>query len=450
MLDLVRQTHDARPSASRRDFIRVGAAGLLGLSMADWLKAKAEGQTNGAKARSVIHLFMAGGPSHIDTFDPKPEAGEEYSGPWKKPVATNVAGIRIGEYLPLMAKQADKYSIIRTFTHQSPAHETATYMVLTGAMPTGDAVYPSMGSVVAFKKTSEPDYKGLLPPYITLTNPFGRFSDAGFLGSKYRSFYPGDDPNRDGFRVEGFVLPGGVDAKRLEDRRGLLKSVDSLAADLDKQPLLASMDSNQEKAYGVILGEAKKAFDIAQEPAPMRERYGRNYFGQCCLLARRLVEQGVPFITINWGGWDTHNDNFGALKTLVPMLDQGFSALLEDLAKRGLLTSTVVVWNGEFGRTTKVDWNPPWNGGRHHWPNTASCVVAGGGFRGGTIVGNSDAKAEYVKDRPVYPWDLSASIYKLLGIDPAGRLPHPRGCVAYTTPLATGTVPTGGLLTEIM
>ena len=450
MLDITSsRTTPACDGLPRRDFMRVGALGALGLTLAEWLQLTAFGQVKEAKAKSVIQLWMGGGPSQLDTFDPKPEAGEEYCGPLKNPAATNVPGIRISELLPLMAKQADKYSIIRGFTHPDFGHETATYTVTTGNVPTPDLVYPSMGSVVSLKKGYDAGYKGSLPPYISLTSPLGRFSDSGFLGSKHKTFATYGDPNSKDFRVQGLMPPGGVPDKRVEERRTLLASIDSLAKRADKEGLIKNMQATQEKAYGVILGDAKKAFDLSQEKDDLRERYGRNHFGQCCLLARRLVESGVPFITINMGGWDTHTDNFGAMKNLLPVLDKGFATLLEDLAARGLLASTLVFWYGEFGRTPKVDWAPPWNGGRHHYPLTSSCVVAGGGFRGGALVGSTDEKGEKVKDRPVYPWDLVASIYRLMGIDPNDRLPHPQGCVAYVTPLTSGTVRSGGLLNEI-
>jgi hypothetical protein len=308
-----------------------------------------------------------------------------------------------------------------------------------------------MGSIVSLKKGYEGGYKGSLPPYIALTSSFGRFSEEGFLGEQYKSYATGGDPNSRDFRVQGLVLPRGSTEKRMEERRALLKAVDSLAKEMEKSAQFQRMDSFQEKAYGLILGEAKKAFDMSQEKDELRDKYGRNRFGQSCLLARRLVENGVPFVTVNMGGWDTHRDNFGIMKTqLMPMLDQGFAALMEDLHQRGLLESAVVVWYGEFGRTPKVSWEPPWFGGRHHWGSVFSCVVAGGGFKGGSVVGSSDPRGERVKDRPVYPWDLNASIYKLLGIDPNDKLPHPQGCIAYVSPLATGAVQTGGLLTEIM
>jgi uncharacterized protein (DUF1501 family) len=237
---------------------------------------------------------------------------------------------------------------------------------------------------------------------------------------------------------------------KLQDRRSLVRTLDELAGSLERKGEFDQFDTYQEQAYGLILGESRQAFDLSQEKDELRDRYGRNQFGQSCLLARRLVERGVPFITINMGGWDTHRDNFGSLRKLTPVLDGGFATLLEDLAERGLLDQTIVLWYGEFGRTPKVAAEPPWFGGRHHFGPVFSAVVAGGGFQGGAVIGSSDNRGELVKDRPIYPWDLSASMYQLLGIDPLGQLPHPQGCVAYVTPLASGDVPTGGLLTEIM
>jgi len=438
----------SRRGVSRRDFIRVGGLGLAGLSLADWLKMKAPGQTTEARAKSVIQLWMAGGPPHLDTFDPKPKAGADYCGPYKRPIETNVPGIQICQALPLMAKQADKYAIIRSMTHGQNGHETATYIMQTCTMP-GDLVYPSVGAVVAYKR-DEAGYQGSLPPYVSITRPLGRFSECGFLGANYRTFATGGDPNAERVNVQGIVAPRGVTDERLKDRRTLLQSVDSLAEEMEKNTKFEAMDSFQERAYGLILGEARKAFNMSEEKDEVRERYGRNRFGQSCLLARRLVERGVPFITVNYGGWDTHRDNFGRMKVLLPPLDQGFSALLEDLAQRGMLESTIVTWFGEFGRTPKIAQGPPWDGGRHHFGACFSAVVAGGGFKGGTVVGESDPKGEKPKQRPVYPWDLSASMYTLLGIDPLGQLPHPHGCVAYVTPVGSGEVESGGMLTEIM
>jgi hypothetical protein len=434
-------------AVSRRDFLRVGAVGTLGLSLADWLKLKAQGKMSEGRAKSVIQIWLNGGPPHLDMFDPKPNAGADYCGPYRKPVNTNVPGIVIGEELPLLAQQADKYSLIRSMTHGENGHETATYIMQTCTMP-GELVYPSMGAVVAYK-SYEAGYQGL-PPYISITSPLGRFSESGFLGTDYKIFATGGDPNADSVRVEGLVPPSGVTDQRLQDRRSLLKTVDALASDMERNRAFQAMDTFQEQAYGMILGDAKKAFQMSEESSEVRERYGRNRQGQSFLLARRLVERGVPFITINWGGWDTHRDNFGRMKVLLPPLDQGLSALLEDLAQRGLLDSTIVACYGEFGRTPKIDTKAPWDAGRHHYGNAMSVLVAGGGFKGGMVVGETDARGEFPKERTLYPWDLSASMYTLLGIDPKDQLPHPHGCVAYVTPVAGGDIQSGGLLTEIM
>jgi len=434
-------------NVSRRDVLRAGAVGLAGLAFPELLIRPAGAQVPEAKAKSVIQLWMSGGPTHLDTFDPKPEAGEAYCGPLKTPVATNVAGIRIGELMPLMAKQADKYSIIRSFTHPHEGHENGTYAVQTGRNPSPELSYPAMGAVLAFKKGQQCK----LPPYVTINWPLGRFTEAGFLGNNYKTFVTGGDPNAAQFTVQGISPTADMTGERLQQRRMLLQTVDSFDRDFGGEKTVQAVNTFREQTYALMMGNEKNAFDMSQEKKEVRERYGRNFFGQSCLLARRLVENSVPFITINWGGWDTHTKNFDAMKQLLPTLDQGFSALLEDLAQRGLLSSTIVVWCGEFGRTPKVDWAAPWYGGRHHWPYCYSCVVAGGGFKGGAVVGASDDKGERVKMRPVYPWDLAASMYKLLGVDPNARLPQPQGCgVAYVTPQATGQIESGGLLTEIM
>jgi uncharacterized protein (DUF1501 family) len=427
---------------TRRGFLRVGSASLIGLTVPDLFRLQAEP----AKAKAVIQLWMAGGPTQTDTFDPKPQAGEDFTGPFRGAIATNVSGIQVSTLLPLLAKQADKYTIIRGMTHSNNAHETAAYIMQTGTMPTAELVYPATGAIVALKK----EHTGSLPPYITLTNPLGRFSEAGFLGNNFKTFAPGGDPNNPNFRVQGLVPPRGMTDQRIAERRTLLQSVDALAKQADKQDAFRGMNEFQQKAYALILGDARKAFDLSQESDETRNRYGRNQYGQSCLLARRLVEAGVPFVTVNDGGWDTHKDNFETMRRKLPIQDAAVSTLLQDLAKRGLLDSTIVTWYGEFGRTPRVANEAPWFGGRHHWGQAFSAIVAGGGFKGGAVVGATDARGENVRDRPVYPWDLAASVYKLLGIDPQGKLPHPQGCVAYVSPLANGTVQSGGLLTEIM
>ncbi len=405
---------------TRREFF--GAAGLL---MGAGLGAAQTPATG--KAKSVIQIWMWGGPAHLDTFDPKPEAGGDYCGPLDHPIETNVSGIRICELLPLLARQADKFSLIRSMTHGLNAHETASYTVQTGRLGGGHDVYPSVGAVVSLFKGYNAGYQGLIPPYIVLTQPQGRFSEAGFLGSRYKPFATGGDPAQTRFAVEGVVAPGITD-QRQRDRRDFLHQMDTLAQALPGSPEVAALKQTEQQAYELILGDAGKVFDLAQEKQELRDRYGMTTFGQSCLVARRLVERGVPYITINYqGGWDTHKQNFQVMRQRLPQMDKGLATLLEDLAGRGLLDSTIVWWNGEFGRTPKVDWSAPWNGGRGHWGAVFSALLAGGGFKGGQVVGSSDARGEEVKSRPVYPADLIASIYHQLGIDPAASLPHPAG-----------------------
>ncbi|NOX53237.1 MAG: DUF1501 domain-containing protein [Planctomycetes bacterium] len=434
---------------SRRAMLRCGLMGAAGLLFGRQPSQAAPVANRPAKAKSVIQIWMWGGPCHLDTFDPKPKAGYDYCGPLSKPIATRVEGIRIGQLLPELAKQADKYSIIRSMTHGVNAHETASYLVQTGRQSDGRVVYPCVGAVVSLFKGYDAGYRGLIPPYIVLTEPQGRFSEAGFLGTRYRPFATGGDPARTPFLVEGIVAQG-ISDRRQRDRRELLRSLNTLGRLLKGDPELQAFARCEEQAYDMILGEGRKVWDLTGEKASLREKYGRNTFGQSCLMARRLVERGVPFITINYKGWDTHKQHFPIMQRKLPELDKGFATLLEDLDQRGLLDSTIVWWSGEFGRRPKVQWEAPWNGGRGHWGYCFSAVVAGGGFRGGQVVGASDAKGEAVKDRPVYPWDLIGSMYELLGIDPDAKLPHPEGLDVRVVPSADAGVPVGGRLTEIM
>ena len=292
-------------------------------------------------------------------------------------------------------------------------------------------------------------YQGLIPPYVVLTQPQGRFSEAGFLGSRYKPFATGGDPGRKQFLVEGIVAPG-ITTEQQNRRREFLHDLDTLNHALPGHPQLAALNQCEDQAYDLILGDAGKVFDPSQESDALRDRYGRNTFGQSCLMARRLVEQGVPYVTINYKGWDTHKGHFPIMRRKLPELDRGMSTLLQDLSDRGLLDSTIVWWGGEFGRRPKVQWEPPWNGGRGHYGHVFSSVVAGGGFQGGQVVGASDAKGEWVKDRPVYQWDLIRSMYELLGIDPTATLPHPQGKIVHVSPTADEGYEIGGRLQEIM
>jgi hypothetical protein len=436
-------------SISRRAVLRTGLLGAAGL----WL-GRRPGRTapvaeRSGKAKAVIQIWMWGGPSHLDTFDPKPEAGYDYCGPLDRPIPTNVDGIVIGELLPELAKQADKYSIIRSMTHGVNAHETASYIVQTGRKPGDRIVYPCAGAVVSLFKGYDAGYEGLIPPYIVLTQPQGRFSEAGFLGSRYKPFATGGDPAQRQFAVEGVVAQG-ISEQRQRGRRALLQEIDTLRRAIQGDPRVAAMDRSEQQAYDLILGDAGKVFDLSEEKDEVRDRYGRNTFGQSCLMARRLVERGVPYVTINYKGWDTHKQHFQIMRRKLPEMDRGMATLLGDLTDRGLLESTIVWWSGEFGRRPKVQWESPWNGGRAHYGHVFSAVVSGGGFQGGRVVGASDAKGEYVAERPVYPADLLGSMYELLGIDPEATLPHPQGRTVRVTPTAAEGAEVGGRLKEIM
>lgn len=428
---------------TRREAVKRGLLGAAGLSLLSQRGVWAQSPAPTARAKAVIQIWMWGGPAHIDTFDPKPGAGYDYCGPLDKAIPTNVTGVQIGESLPMLAQHADKYAIIRSMTHGINAHETASYLVQTGREP-GRLVYPSAGAVVSLFKGHDHGYQGVAPPYIVLCEAQGRFSEAGFLGQRYKPFATGGDPNQKRFVVEGIVAEG-ISDERQRARRGLLHALDTLGRAMPAAAEFQALDHCEENAYDLMFGEARKLFDLNEEKEELREEYGRNTFGQSCLMARRLVESGVPYVTINYKGWDTHKQHFEIMRRKLPEMDRGMATLLRDLSDRGLLDSTIVWWTGEFGRTPRVQWNPPWNGGRSHYGNCFSAVVAGGGFKGGRVVGASDARGEEVADRPVYPQDLIGTMYELLGIDPDGAMPNPRGLDVQVMPAARE----GGRLREI-
>ena len=414
----------------------------------------AAAQTAGAapragKAKSVIQIWMWGGPCHLDTFDPKPEAGADYAGAFLKPLETNVSGMRINELLPVLATHADKFSILRGMTHGINAHETASYVMQTGHPAGGRIVFPSVGAVVSLFKGYAAGYKGKIPPYIVLTEPQGRFSESGFLGSRYKPFATGGNPAKTPFAVEGIVAEGFTE-ERQRGRRELLHKLDTLGNATPDHPTVAGIRRCETEAYDLILGDGAKIFDLNLEKPELRDQYGRSTFGQACLMARRLVEIGVPYITINYKGWDTHKQHFQIMRRQLPEMDKGVGTLLADLATHGLLDSTIVWWGGEFGRTPKVLNESPWNGGRNHYGKAFCHMVAGGGFKGGQVVGATDARGEEVKERPIYPWDLVGSIYELMGIDTAATLPHPLGLPARVTPGKEEKLESGGRLREIM
>ncbi len=372
------------------------------------------------KAKSVIFVFLAGGPSHTDTFDPKPNAGRDIYGTYKKPIATNCPKLEINENLKKLATIADKYSIIRSMTHFSNAHEVGQYLMYTGDMTRGKVVYPSFGAMISYLNPTE--YHKALPPYINFVRPATRFNEGGFLGSVYKPLNTSGKPESNFFEVEG-IINKMVNDKQLLEKQELLNSISSLQS-VEQNEEVKKLDSLQKENFEMLLGESRKVFDLSQEDDEMRERYGMNDFGQSCLAARRLAEYGVPVIGVTYHGWDTHKEHFKRMNQRLGTLDQGLAALISDLDEKGLLDDTLVVCGGEFGRTPQILWSPPWNGGRNHFGAAFSYLVAGGGLKGGEVIGETDARSEVVTKRPVYPADLIGTIYELMGIDPYQKLPH--------------------------
>lgn len=391
-------------------------------------------------ARSVIQIWLGGGPAHLDTFDPKPNAGDKYCGPYKKVLPTNIEGISLCQTLPLLAKQADKYALLRGMTHGVNGHETATYIMQACTMPADDLVYPSVGAIVGLKKPS----KSSLPHYICVPTSMGRFSPGGFLGVAGQPFVINGKMKNDEFLISGVVREGSNEDRVLQRRLKLLAEQDP-AGHSEK---LKQWDTVRTQAAEVLGGASRDVFDLAHEPADLRARYGNNDFGQSCLLARRLVEDGVPFITVVDRKWDSHKDHFDQMEKKLPTIDKGLSALLEDLDKKGLLESTIVLCGGEFGRKPLISYDSPWNGGRQHFGAAFSWLIAGGGFEGGKVVGATDGKGEKVIRRPIYPGDLAESLYERLGIDLDDTLPHPRGIEVFVRPHHSEK--RGGKLDEIM
>ncbi|MBR7182638.1 MAG: DUF1501 domain-containing protein [Alistipes sp.] len=396
---------------------------------------------NAQRAKSVILVYLDGGPAQTDTFDPKPEMGRNYHGNYSGVCKTNVEGIEIGEKLPLLAGMADKYSLIRSMTHGSNAHETGHYAMITGDTSGGAVVYPSFGAVISYMKRDS--YKGILPCYISVTSANSRFNEGGFLGNEYKSFDTGGKPEGSEYEVEG-VVNKFVDRKRMDSRMSLLNKFESNSMNCKE------LDSLRDINMEFIWGDSREVFNLSNEPDSIRQRYGKSKLGQSCLVARRLVEAGVPFVNVRTTGWDTHKKHFQKMNTMLPNLDKALSALIADLDSRGLLDSTIVLCGGEFGRSPKVWWEAPWNGGRAHFGNAFSYLVAGGGFHGGKVVGKSDKTGEKVAERPVRPCELIGTVYLLMGIDPYGTLPHVSEGNLPILPSLIDNKPSEGLLYEII
>jgi hypothetical protein len=412
-------TYRTCDGVNRRDFLKIGSVGVLGLTLPELLQMQAEAATPKAgKAKAVILMWMGGGPSHIDTFDPKPEAPQEWRGEFKA-ISAKGANFQIAEHLPMMAQVGDKYSVIRSVTHPEGAHERGTTYMLTGYRQIPGFEYPGFGSVVAKEKS----WQNNMPPYVAIPGVVGD-AGPGYLGAEGSPFSAGD-PGGGNYQVRDIVLPDSVSNDRLARRREFLEAADSIVRTGKADDPITGADRFYSKAYDLITSPGtKKAFDLKQEPDALRDRYGRNSLGQGLLLARRLIENGVRFVTVSRGGWDMHGGIFNALRNQrLPELDRGFSALLSDLGDRGMGQDVMVVWMGEFGRTPRINMT----GGRDHWPKVSSVVMAGGGLKGGVAVGESNARGEEPADRPIKPEDIAFTMFEGLGIDPAKIYHTPTG-----------------------
>lgn len=447
-------------SMNRRDVLQAGSLGLFGLTLPQLLAGQSLAKDiqpvpltpdSFGRAKACILLFMWGGPAHQDTWDLKPEAPAEIRGEFL-PISTNVPGIQICEHFPRLAQRVDQLAIVRSMTHTDVNHTTSTHYLLTGQPPPpgGDlrGDWPHMGAVLArLGRGTEP-----LPPFVSmrpkLENTVPRFVEqshgqfAGWLGQAHDPLTIDSDPSRADYRVGEFVLPDEISTVRLHDRRLLLHEIDRQRRKIAQTSSLEAMDRHYRRAFDLLNSTTgRAAFDLDQEPAEIRDRYGRNPHGQSVLQARRLVERGVPLVTVFWPNdgiknvsvyWDTHSRNFVDLKDrLMPPADIAFSTLLDDLEQRGLLDETLVVWTGEFGRTPRVGQRNSDAGagrdGRDHWPNCFTTVLAGGGIRGGQVYGSSDRHAAYPASDAVHPVNLVATVYHALGVPPELTLPDQQG-----------------------
>ncbi len=401
-------------SLSRRGLLTVGALGGLGLTLTDFFRLRSaqadqkEYESLEGTAKSVIYIFLPGGMAHQETFDPKPYAPIEYRGPLGS-IDTKIAGVRLGQFLPQTAQVMDKITLCRSMTHGEAAHERGTHNMFTGYRPSPALQYPSLGSVVAH----EFGPRNNLPPYVCIPNQPNEFAGPGYLSDSFAGFSIGDDPARNGFQVRDLNLAGGVDTDRFTRRRRLLDQVNQYFRSREQAEELQAVDTFYERAYSLVSSQAaREAFDIEKEDAATRDAYGRNTAGARMLLARRLVEAGVRFVTLTYGGWDMHDNIAGGMQANVPAFDQGFAQLINDLDQRGMLDSTLVCVTTEFGRTPKINGTA----GRDHWPKVFSTVMAGGGIKRGTVYGSSDSTASEPLDDPLTVEDWATTVYHCLGI----------------------------------
>ena len=423
-----------RPSnSSRREFLFVGLVGGLGLTLGNYFGLRSAhagaagidragklvigGNEKIAKAKSVIHIFLPGGMSAHESFDPKPYAPIEYRGPLGT-IKTKLDGEVFSELMKDTAGVADKVTIVRSMTHGEAAHERGTHNMFTGYRPSPALNYPSFGSIVSHEYGS----RNNLPPYVCVPNLPNPYAGSGYLSSSYGPFSLGADPSNRNFAVRDLGLPNGVDADRFEQRKGMLSAVDYHFRQMEKSDDLDAMDSFYQRAYAMISSkDAREAFNLAAESDEMKQKYGMNGAGQRLLLSRRLVEAGVRFVSTTYGGWDHHNNILRGIQGQLPPFDKALAALINDLDQRGLLDTTLVMVTTEFGRTPKINKED----GRDHWPKVFSILMAGGGIKRGQIYGSSDATGAEPENDPLYVEDMAATIYHLLGIDPEKRLISP-------------------------
>ena len=419
---------------TRRSFVQLGVAGMASVGLSQVLRAKTTSAANGAGSnnKSVILLWLDGGPGHMDTYDMKPEAPSEYRGIWN-PIPTNVPGIEITELFPLQAKVADKFSIVRSLHHDTGDHFAGAHRMLTtfdsNVSGAANAIKnPSLGSVISrmrgARDASMPAYVSV--PYASSVGLRPGYFGSMYLGEQYNPFETGSDPNQENFKVQNLNISDSLSIQRLEDRRHLQKTLDGMQRKVDQSGMLNAMDEFDQQAFNLVTGpKAREAFDINLEKPELREQYGRDTFGQSVLLARRLVEAGSTFVTCHFGGWDHHWDLKTGMENYLPRVDKAVSALFTDLSERGLYDDVLVILCGEFSRTPRMNdggnGGPPMSmgtPGRDHWGNAMFCLMGGGGVQGGRIIGATNSKGEHPIERAVTPGDIHHTIYRVMGVDP--------------------------------
>ncbi|MEA3208996.1 MAG: hypothetical protein QOE70_2053 [Chthoniobacter sp.] len=408
---------------SRREFLFVGLVGGLGLSLGNYFKLRAEEAvlTNAIapKAESLIHIFLPGGAAHQEMWDPKPFAPIEYRGPLST-VDTKIPGVKFSQYLQNTAKIADKITVVRSMTHGEAAHERGTHNMFTGYRPSPAIHYPSMGSVVSHELGS----RNSLPPYVCIPNMPNEFAGTGYLSTSFGPFSLGGDPAQKAFKVRDLNMHEGISQERFDRRRGILDTVDEHFRSLEKSDALTAMDSFYQSAYALVSSSsAREAFNLSAEPEAIRNEYGQHEAGQRMLMSRRLVESGVRFVSMTFGGWDMHSGIAKGMERQLPNFDQAYAALITDLDRRGMLDKTLVMVTSEFGRTPKINKDA----GRDHWPRVFSVAFAGGGFKRGYIHGSSDPTGSEPDSDPLSVENMAATVFTQLGIKPEKKLMTPGG-----------------------